>query len=187
MIPGVKWRFFFAVGILIALVLAAACTDEEPPAPVPEPAGPVLPGQVLYPVGDITGEGTVGGTLNSGTIDTITMTVGLVPGAKPLYFDNISIFYADAVRTESLIPVEGIRGDPPQGCWGIIAMKDEIGFSNNRLEYEEKMVIRINPKAPLVPRQFATISLTTPSATSLTLRRVAPPTIVKEGNILAPV
>ena len=33
---------------------------------------------------------------------------------------------------------------------------------NNRLEYEEKFVIRINPKAPLVPRQLITIIVKPP-------------------------
>jgi hypothetical protein len=186
-IPGVKWQSLFVMVILVAVILAAACTDEERPAPPPEPQGVILPGQVLYTIGDVTGEGTLGGTLNSGTIDTITLTVGLVPGQKPIFFDNISIFYADALRTESLTPVEGLRGDPPQGCWGVLAVQKEIGIPNERLEYEEQLVIRINPKSPLVPRQLVTISIKTPSGTPLTIRRVSPPTILKENNILAPV
>jgi hypothetical protein len=98
--------------------------------------------------------------------------------------ENISIVYADAIRTESLEPVKSYRGDPLQGSWGILEVMNEIGNPNNRLEYEEQFVIRINPKAPLVPRQFITIIIRPPSGTSLTIRRVSPPTIIQENNIL---
>jgi archaellin len=139
----------------------------------------VLPGQVMRVIGNVTGNG-----IPRGTIDTLTFTVGLVPGQKPVSMENISIIYADAVRTESLIPVKSFRGDPMQGYWGILEVQNEIGNPNNRLEYEELFVIRINPKAPLVPRQFVTIIIKPPSGTSLTIRRVSPPSIIKENNIL---
>jgi len=60
----------------------------------------------------VTGDG-----IPRGTIDTITFTIGLVPGENSVNVENISIVYADAIRTESLIPVEGFYGDPPQGSW----------------------------------------------------------------------
>lgn len=136
----------------------------------------------MYQIGDVTGDG-----IPRGTIDTITFTVGLVPGEKSVNMENVSIVYADAVRTESLIPVVGYRGDPPLGAWGILEVIGEVGTPNNRLEYEEKFLIRINPKAPLVPRQLITVIVKPPSGTSLTIRRLSPSTIIKENNILTPV
>jgi hypothetical protein len=178
----VKWQSLLVIGILIAAALAAGCTDEEQPVPVqPAPAG-VQPGQVMYLIGDVKGDG-----IPRGTIDTITFTVGLVPKEKPVNMENVSIVYADAVRTETLVPVQGFRGDPPAGAWGILEVQNELASPNNRLEYEERFVIRINPKAPLVPRQLITIIVKPPSGTSLTIRRVSPPTIIKENNILSPV
>jgi len=168
--------------ILIAGVLAAGCTDEESPGLEPPSGSAVLPGQVLVNIGDVTGDG-----IPQGTIDTITFTIGLVPGEKTVNMENISIVYADAVRSESLIPVVGFRTDPPQGYWGILEVQNEVGNTNNRLEYEERFVIRINPRAPLVPQQFITIIVKPPSGTPLTIRRISPPTIIKENNILFPI
>jgi archaellin len=177
----VKWHSLLLIVFLIAAVFTSACTDEDTPVPPSPEWGPVQPGQVLNVYGDVTGDG-----IPRGTIDTITFTVGLVPGAKPVNMENVTIVYADAIRTESLTPVPGLRGDPPQGSWGILQVLDEVGTPNNRLEYEEKFVIRINPKAPLVPRQLITISVKPPTGTSLTIRRVSPPTIIKENNVLIP-
>lgn len=176
-----KWLSLLVMVILSVAVLAAGCTDEEIPGPALPGADAVLPGQVLVTIGNVTGDG-----IPRGTIDTITFTVGLAPGEKSVNLENISIVYADAIRTESLIPIEGFRGDPPQGSWGILEVQNEAGSPNNRLEFEERLVIRINPKAPLVPRQFITIIIKPPSGTPLTIRRVSPPTIVKENNILTP-
>ncbi len=176
-----KWQSLILTGILFAAVLFAACTDEAIPGPAPVPVNTILPGQVLYSTGEVTGNGIPGGT-----IDTITFTIGLGPGEKPVNMENISIFYADAIRTETLEPVSGYRGEPPAGEWGIMHVRDEIGAPNNRLEDKEQFIIRINPKAPLVPRQFISIVVKPPSGTPLTIRRVSPPTIMKENNILAP-
>ena len=166
--------------MLIAAVLIAGCTDEEPPGSAPDAVN-FQPGQVLYTTGEVTGDGIAGGT-----IDTITFTVGLAPGEKPVNMENLSIVYADAIRTETLVPVNGYRGDPPAGSWGIMQVTNEIGKPNNRLEDKELLVIRINPKAPLVPRQLISIVVKPPSGPPLTLRRVSPPSILKENNILGP-
>ncbi len=168
--------------ILITLVLAAGCTEEGIPTPALPVVDAVLPGQVIVNMGNVTGEG-----IPRGTIDTIAFTLGLVKGEKSVNMENISIIYADAIRTESLIPVDGFRGDPSQGYWGILEVQNEVGNPNNRIEYEEMFVIRINPKAPLVPLQFITIIIKPPSGTPLTIRRVSPPTIFKENNILIPI
>ncbi len=176
-----KWQSLLLTGILIAAILAAGCTDEGPPGQPPNAISPIQPGQILYTMGEVTGDGIVGGT-----IDTITFTIGLAPGEKPVNMENISIVYADAIRTETLVPVKGYRGDPPEGGWGIVNVVNEIGNPNNRLEDKEQFVIRIDPKAPLVPRQFISIVVKTPYGTPLTIRRVSPPTIIKENNILAP-
>jgi archaellin len=167
------------MAVLIAIVLVAGCTGEEKTGPVLPVPDAILPGQVMRVIGDVTGNG-----IPRGTIDTLTFTVGLVPGQNTVNMENISIVYADAIRTESLEPVKSYRGDPLQGSWGILEVMNEIGNPNNRLEYEEQFVIRINPKAPLVPRQFITIIIRPPSGTSLTIRRVSPPTIIQENNIL---
>ena len=179
------WYSFPLALILIIAIFAVGCVDETP-EPVSQAWGPTTPGQVLYQIGDVTGGGQVGERMVSGTIDTITFTVGLVPGESPINMENLSIVYADAIRTETLIPVLGFRGDPPEGAWGILAVNDEVGMPNNRLEYEEKFVIRINPKAPLVPRQLITISVKPQSGNALTIRRVSPATIGREVNILTP-
>lgn len=177
-----KWQSLLLTGILIAAILTAGCTDERTPGPVPETISVIPPGQVLYSVGEVTGDGIAGGT-----IDTITFTVGLAPGEKPVNMENISIVYADAIRTESLLPVKGYHGDPLEGEWNIVKVINEIGNPNNRLDDKEQFVIRINPKAPLVPRQFVSIVVKPPSGTPLTIRRVSPQTIIKENNILAQV
>jgi len=177
-----KWQSLLITGILIAAVLAAGCTGEDTPVPAAPATGIIEPGQVLYTTGDVTGNG-----IPRGTIDTITLTVGLVPGEASVNMENLSIVYADAVRSETLVPVEGYRGEPPQSCWGILEVKDELGNSNNRLSYEEKFVIRINPKAPLVPRQLITISVKPEDGKPLIIRRLSPATIIKENNILTPV
>ena len=177
-----KWQFLLLTGILIAAVLIAGCTDEGPPGPPPDTINPIQPGQILYAIGEVTGDGIPGGT-----IDTITFTVGLAPGEKPVNMENISIVYADAIRTETLVPVNGYRGDPSEGGWGVVNVTNEIGNPNNRLEDKEQFVIRIDPKAPLVPRQYISIVIKPPSGAPLIIRRVSPPTIIKENNILAPV
>jgi archaellin len=62
-----------------------------------------------------------------------------------------------------------------------------VGNHNNRLEDAERFIIRINPKAPLVPRHLITIVVKPSSGTSMTIRRAAPPAVMAENNILAPV
>jgi archaellin len=168
--------------MLIVAVLAAGCTDEETTGPVAQPAvDAVHPGQVLTLIGDVTGDGIEGGT-----IDTITFMVGLVPGKGPVDMEKITIYYADTIQTETLVPVEGYRGDPPQGAWGILNITNEIGKSNNRLEDTEQFTIRINPRAYLPANRMVTIAVRYPAGTPLTIRRFAPPTIIKENNILVP-
>lgn len=179
-----KWLGLFVAALLVITVCSVGCTDEEG-VPPEEPQARLLPGQVLVSFGDVTGTGQLSGSLSSGTIDTITVTVGLVPGREPENVENFTIVYADAIRTESLVPVEGFRGEPPQGTWGIIDVLDLVGNQNNRLEDKEKFVIRINPKSPLVPRQLMTVSIKPQEGPPLTIRRVSPSTIKAEGNILA--
>ena len=177
-----KWQYLLITVILIAAILVTGCTDEGNPLPLLPTADAVLPGQELMIIGNLTANGIPGGS-----IDTLTFTVGLLPGKNPFNMENISIIYADAVRTETLEPVDGFRADPPPGHWGILEVRNVIGAPNNRIEYEEQFVLRINPKAPLLPNQFVMIIVKTPSGTPLAIRRVSPPTIMKENNILSPI
>ena len=180
------WHCVILALSLILLILAAGCTDSSTDTPIPTlsalpvPHGTVLPDQVLQVFGDVTGMGIPGGT-----IDTITFTVGLVDSHDSVDMEQLSIVYADAIRTETLRPVKGYHDDPPKGYWGIIRVENEVGSPNNRLDNEERFVIRINPTAPLVPRQMITIDVKPPASRSLTIRRVAPPTILAD-NILSP-
>jgi archaellin len=177
----VKWHSLIMIGILVVILLAAGCSEDAIPDVALPPADMVQPGQVLVTPGDVTGNGIAGGT-----IDTITFSVGLVPGEKPVDMEKISIVYADTIKTETLTPVEGFRGDPPRGYWGILGVTNEIGQPNNRLDDREQFVIRINPWAYLPPKRMVTIVVRTPSGTPLTFRRIAPPTILSENNILTP-
>jgi archaellin len=115
----------------------------------------------------------------------ITFSVGLLNTSKSVDMEQLAIVYADAIRTETRYPVEGFHGDPPKGFWSIIRVENEIGNPNNRMDNEERFVMRINPKAPLVPRQVITIDIKPQNGRSLTIRRVAPPTILAD-NILLP-
>jgi len=179
-------HYVFLAFSLILLILAAGCTDSSTDTPVPAlstlpvPHGTVLPDQILQGFGEVSGFGIPGGT-----IDTITFTVGLVDSHDSVDMEQLVIVYADAIRTETLSPVDGYYGDTPRGFWSIIRVENEVGSPNNRLDNEERFVIRINPTAPLVPRQMITIDVKPPAGRSLAIRRVAPPTILAD-NILSP-
>ena len=180
-----KQQIFFGIVILMVMACAAGCMDEQ--GFVPELRSPVLPGQTIVAIGTVTGGGQTGGVLSTGTIDTITVRVGLVSGAKPVTMENLSIVYADAVRTESLQPVDSFRGSPGQSSWGIIAVENEQMPANNRLDDREEFVIQINPRAPVVSRQLVTIVIKPPTGTPLTLRLTAPPVILAGDNVFTPV
>jgi archaellin len=83
-----------------------------------------------------------------------------------------------------LTPVKGYRGTPPQGYWGIIDTLNEAGNPNMRLDFEEQVVIQINPKGPVVPNQAITISVKPNDGKPLVIRRVAPSTILENDNSL---
>lgn len=180
-LQGVRWQVFLLMGMLAAVILCAGCLDEEPDMPVLPPSDVVQPGQVITTTGDVTGDGIAGGT-----IDTLTFTVKLLPGEKPVDMERISIIYADTIKTETLIPVEGYIGDPPTSTWGIINVANQAGAPNNRLEAQEEFTIRINPKAYLPANRMITIVVRTPSGTPLTIRRIAPPAVLKENNVFIP-
>lgn len=171
----------------IFLILVAGCTDTpteiQPPqtlSTLPVPASGAQDIPLLQLFGDTTGKGIPGGT-----IDTITFTIGLTDIYKSVDIEQLTIVYADAIRTETLRPVEGFHGDPQKGFWSITSVENEVGDPNNRLDNEERFVITINPKAPLVPRQILTIDIKPQNGDSLTIRRVSPPSIF-EDNILLP-
>jgi len=179
-------QYIFLTIVFVLFILTAGCSDtsaDVPPFPtmstLPVPGN--NPQEILQSFGDVTGEGIPGGT-----IDIITFTVVLIDTHKSVDMEQLVIVYADAIRTESFRPVEGYHGDPPKGFWGITRVENEVGGPNNRLDNEERFVIRINPKAPLVPRQIITIEIKPPNGHSLTIRRVAPPTIQADNILLPP-
>lgn len=176
-----KWQILIALGLIACLLVSAGCTDEESPPPAPlASADPVLPGQSMIVSGEVTGDGIAGGT-----IDTITIPVSLAPGKTSVDMEKLSVYYADTLRTETLLPVSGFRGDPGQGGWGIIAVNNEVGNPNNRLEDKEQFLLRINPKTYLPANRAVTIAIRAPGDVNpLMIRRIAPPTIIAEGNIL---
>lgn len=170
--------------ILIVGIIAAGCTDEEPPAPAPVGGSAPQPGVLIKLIGNVTGQGVILQGVPRGTIDTITFTIGLVPGIKTLEMDNMTIAYADAIRSEIITPVEGYRGNPPPGYWGVVDTVNELGMPNMRLDYEEQLVIRVNPKAPVVSDQVVTLSVKPKEGKPLIIRLVAPSAIAENDNIL---
>jgi len=176
-----KGHYILLTLVLISGILAAGCLGEDSPPPAlaeVNPQGNLQPGQVLQVFGDVVGLG-----IPRGTIDTITYTVGLNPEIKTMDMDGLVIVYADAIRTETLKPIEGLRGDPPQGSWGILSVQNEISEPNNRISYEERFVIRINPKAPIVPNQIITTIFKPPTGNPTSIRCIMPATIQAE-NVL---
>jgi archaellin len=176
-------------GLLLALILvlcffSAGCISEDTPAPAPIGGNIPQKGVLIQNTGEITGQGVILQGVPRGTIDTITFTIGLAPGVKTIDLTNMTVVYADAVRTEILTPIEEYRGSPPPGYWGIIDSVHELGDPNMRLDFEEQLVIRINPRAPVVPNQVITISVKPKDGKALVLRRVAPSAIVENDNIL---
>jgi hypothetical protein len=176
-------------GLILALIVVfsvfcACCISGDTPVPAPLGGNITQAGVFLQNIGEVTGQGVVLQGVPRGTIDTITFAIGLAPGVKSMDMNNLTIIYADAVRIETLIPVEGYRGDPPPGFWGIVGVLNEAGNPNMRLDYDEQFIIRINPKAPVVPKQVITISVKPTEGKPLVLRRVAPSTIIENVNIL---
>jgi hypothetical protein len=179
-----KWFFVFLAIVLVSGVLATGCLGEDPSIPVPvamRSQANLQPGQVLQVFGDVTGLG-----IPRGTVDTITFTIGLTPDVKTMDMEKLAIVYADAIRTETISPMEGFRGNPPPGTWGILSVQNEVGNPNNRIEYEEHFVIRVNPKAPIVPNQVITILLKPPTGNPSSIRRITPTTVMAE-NLLLPI
>jgi hypothetical protein len=108
-------QYVFLTIVLVLLILTTGCSDtsaEGPPLPtmntLPVPGN--NPQEILQAFGEVTGQGIPGGT-----IDIITFTVGLIDSHKSVDMEQLTIFYADAIRTETLRPVEGYHGDPPKG------------------------------------------------------------------------
>lgn len=182
------WHPVLVVSVLLILIVAAGCFDtstDSPPIPtmstLPIPGVTPPPSRVLQSNGDVIGQGTPGGI-----IDTLTFTISLTDLSKTVNLEKLGIIYADVVRTETLLPVDGYWGEPPQGRWSIVRMVNESGGPNNLLEHDEQIVLRINPKAPIVPTQLISIQVKPAEGSSLTIRSTAPKTIRAE-NILLPV
>jgi archaellin len=169
---------------LVFCVFSTGCIGDDTSAPAPAGGSIAQEGVLIQNIGDVTGQGVFFQGVPHGTIDTITFTIGLAPGVKNVDLNNLTIAYADAVRTEILTPVEGYRGNPPPGKCGVITVVNELGNPNMRLDDQEQFVIRINPKAAVVPNQVIIISVKPKESKPLVIRRVAPPIIVENDNIL---
>jgi archaellin len=183
-----EWFVLPVIFILVLSILTAGCfTTSTDTPPVPTMSTLPIPGvtsnlpQILQSTGEVTGQGTPGGI-----IDTITVMVSLSDLSKPIKMEKLRVIYSDVVRTESIQPFEGYWGEPPQGYWGIIRVENEAGGPNTLLESGEQFIIRVNPKAPIVPTQLINIQLIPAGGTPLVIRGIAPKTIRAE-NILDPV
>jgi len=175
--------------ILCACIIVAGCTDEDtpPPPPAPVSGSGAQPGALIRTFGNITGQGVILQGVPRGTIDTVTFSLGLAPGIKTLDLNGTTIAYADSVRTEILTPVQGYFGNPPPGSWGIIDIADQLGGERNmRIDFEEKFVVRINPKVPIIPDQVFTISVRPPEGRLLMIRLIAPAEIGEQDNVIRP-
>lgn len=176
-------------GLILALFLIAGsfstgCISEDTPVPVPVGGNIQQTGVLIQTTGEVTGQGVILQGVPRGTIDTITFTIGLAPGVNTVDLNNLTIVYADAIRSEIFTPVAGYRGNPPAGYWGIIKTLNEAGNPNMRLDFQEQVVIRINPKAPVVPNQVFTISVKPSEGKPVMIRCVAPSTILENDNLL---
>jgi archaellin len=180
-----RWYGLILASVVILALFGAGCLGERSGSG-PAPAGSPPAGQVLQVVGEVTGQGVIPQGVPRGIIDTVTFSVGLVPGAKSVNIENLSIVYSDALRSETLSPAPGFRGSPPVSSWGVIRVNNEVGNPNNRLDYEEQFVIRINPKSPVVPNQVITISVKPQEGNPVIIRLLAPATIAENDNILFP-
>jgi nitric oxide reductase large subunit len=92
-------QYVFLTLVLILLILTAGCSDtssEAPPLPtmstLPVSGDKIQEGQILQSIGNVTGQGIPGGT-----IDTITFTVGLIDNHKSVDMEQLTIVYADAI------------------------------------------------------------------------------------------
>ncbi|OPX64424.1 MULTISPECIES: hypothetical protein [unclassified Methanoregula] len=175
--------------VLCACLIVAGCTDEDttPPPPQPVSGSGAQPGALIQTFGNITGQGVILQGVPRGTIDTVTFTIGLAQGIKTLDMNGTTIAYADSVRTEILTPVQGYFGNPPPGSWGIIDVADQLGGERNmRIDFEEKFVVRINPKVPVISDQVFTVSVRPPEGRPLMIRLIAPAEIGEQDNVLRP-
>jgi archaellin len=171
--------------LMVFTLIVAGCTSEDTTPPDGVGIGPSQPGVDIQLVGNVVGQGVILQGVPRGTIDTITFPVGLASGTNSVDLDKLVVVYADAVRSETLGTVAGVRNEnPPPGNWSIIQVVNEKGNLNNRLEFDEQAVIRINPRAPIVPNQVITISVRPGDGKPLNIRRVAPASILPEINIL---
>ena len=175
---------FIAVILVMAVVFLGGCTSTETPVIRPLHATSFQPGQVLQGIGDVTGQGVMVQGVPRAVIGTVTFTIGLTPGTKSIDLENLTVIYADAVRTQTLTSIEGLRGDPPKGAWGILTISHEKGKPNDRLEFDEQAIIRINPTAAMLPGQLITIAVKPKEGQTLTFRCLIPTTVTQGENIL---
>lgn len=173
-----------AAVLVVAVIFSAGCTGTGSRASQPAPVAVFQPGQVLQSIGDVTGQGVTLPGVPRAVIDTVTFTVGLTPGTKSVDLENLSIIYADAIRTQTLTSIEGFHGNPPKGAWGILSIARQAGKPNDRLEFDEQATIRICTETPIVPGQLITIVVKPKEGTPLSIRRVIPSAVMQGENIL---
>jgi archaellin len=174
-----------AAVLVAAFILSAGCTGTETArVAAPAPMGAIQPGQVLQSFGDVTGQGVMLQGVPRVVIDTITFTIGITPGSRSVDLGNITVIYADAVRSQSLTSIDKIRGEPPKGSWGLLSIANEVGKPNDRLEYGERATIRISPAAAILPNQLITIVVKPKDGPSVTIRRIIPATVTQGDNVL---
>jgi len=184
--PRAAWRALLPAGVLVLAVLLAGCTGTSSGTVSPPPTPTFAPGQVLQVIGDVTGNGFMLTGVPRGTIDTVTFTIGLVPGIQAVNLDNLTVIFVDAVHTTTLGPVDNLTGTPGKGQWGIVAFKNQPGKPNHRLDFDKEAVISVGLKDYLVPGELFTIVVKPAEGKALSITRVAPHQIAAGDNVLGP-
>lgn len=179
-----EYSAIVAALLIITFIFTAGCTVPNVPGSPSAPTKTFQPGQILQSIGEVTGQGLIPQGVPRVVINTVTFTIGLTPGSKSVDLDNLTIIYADAVKTQTLTPIEGLRGEPPKNAWGILSVAHEAGQPSDRLEFDEQATIRINPLAAIVPGQLITIVVKPKEGQPLIIRRIIPTTINQGENVL---
>jgi len=180
------YRSLIPVCLLAAAIVMAGCAGTASQAVTATVTPAFAPGQLLQLAGDVTGNGFMPPGVPRGTIDTVTFAISVVPGVRGINLDNLTVIYADAIRTTTLTPVKGLNGTPEPGQWGITGFINPYGPATHRLDLDKQAIITVSLKNYIVPNQLFRLVVKPAEGQALTITRVAPGRIVAGVNILEP-